>query len=108
MPDENAMTAPAHAGQEAAAVDWPLALERACSEPGFTHVDFQPVVDVRRGVVCGYELLTRLAGPPHESPERWFRAAVEHGQAARLESRILREGLMPRAACPPTASCRST
>lgn len=90
MPDETGMTAPVNAAE----VDWPLALERACSEPGFTHVNFQPVVDVRRGVVCGYELLTRFAGPPHESPEQWFRAAVEHGCAARLESRVLHEGLL--------------
>lgn len=67
-------------------IDWIPPLTRACSELGVAHVVFQPVIDLKRGVVSGYELLTRFAGPPFAPPDVWFAAAARHGFAGALEA----------------------
>jgi EAL domain-containing protein (putative c-di-GMP-specific phosphodiesterase class I) len=62
---------------------------------------FQPIVDLRRGVVCGYEMLARFAGPPEAPPDVWFAEAARRGLGAELEARMVRIGLEARAALPP-------
>jgi EAL domain-containing protein (putative c-di-GMP-specific phosphodiesterase class I) len=62
---------------------------------------YQPVIDLQRGVVVGYEALARLAGPPSAPPDRWFAAAAGEGLAARLEVAVLERALPTRAALPP-------
>lgn len=65
---------------------WPLLLERACSEDLITPV-FQPIVDLARGVVCGFEGLARIRDPDVEAgPQEWFAAAALHGFSGRLEA----------------------
>ncbi|WNB87161.1 EAL domain-containing protein [Cellulomonas sp. ATA003] len=54
---------------------------------------FQPIVDLRRGVVAGYEALARFDHPAGVTPDRWFAAADRAGVGARLEARVLRAAI---------------
>ena len=77
---------------------WRRSLERVLGDPaGNLDLAFQPVVDLQRGVVVGYEALARLAGPPSAPPDRWFAAAAAEGLAARLEAAVLERALPTRA-----------
>jgi len=52
---------------------------------------FQPILDLRQGIVYGYEALTRgPEGSPLESPVALFRAAWEQGCGAELELHAVR------------------
>ncbi|GGC84152.1 hypothetical protein GCM10011512_08710 [Tersicoccus solisilvae] len=62
---------------------------------------YQPIVDVARGTVVGYEALARFPGFEERNPERWFAVAREHGCAAELEAAALRCALRQRRALPP-------
>ncbi len=93
------MSRPQHA-PSADPVDWPQALEAACTQPGVVRPFFQPIVDLTRGVVTGYEALARFAGPPQAGPDRWFAEAAAHGCADRLEAQVLRSSLAARDALP--------
>jgi EAL domain-containing protein (putative c-di-GMP-specific phosphodiesterase class I) len=81
-------------------LNWDAAVRRVISEPGALRPAFQPIVDLRRGVVCGYEMLSRFAGPPEESPDVWFREAEALGLRVELEARALEVGLESWAALP--------
>ncbi len=86
----------------AAPVAWRPALERVLADPeNNLDLAFQPVVDLQRGVVVGYEALARPAGPPSAPPDRWFAAAAAEGLAARLEALVLEQALPLRTALPP-------
>ncbi len=78
---------------------WADALLRA-RRPGAVRPVFQPIVDLRRGVVCGYEMLARFVGPPEASPDVWFRRAGEHGMAIELEAKMIKVGLEARESLP--------
>lgn len=74
---------------QASDTSWALRLERTCRE-GLISPVFQPIVDLARGVVCGYEGLSRFPGPPElGGPEGWFAAAAWHGYAGRIEAQAL-------------------
>jgi EAL domain-containing protein (putative c-di-GMP-specific phosphodiesterase class I) len=63
---------------------------------------FQPIVDLARGVVCGYEGLARFPGPADlGGPEVWFTAAAWHGYSGRLEAQALTAILDRRGDLPP-------
>jgi EAL domain-containing protein (putative c-di-GMP-specific phosphodiesterase class I) len=83
-------------------IAWSPALEQACLGKGITTV-YQPIVDIQRGVVAGYEALTRFAGPPAATPDKWFEAARERGCAAALEAACIRAALAGRSHLP--AAC---
>ncbi|WP_298457378.1 EAL domain-containing protein [uncultured Cellulomonas sp.] len=70
---------------------------RVLQQPDQPRLVFQPIVDLRRGVVAGYEALARFDGPPALSPDRWFAAADREGVGALLEARVLRAaiGVLP-------------
>lgn len=74
--------------------DWPAALRALLDAPHRLSVHFQPVVDLRRGVVCGYEALARLAGGPPAAD--WFHAAAREGFAGALEAQVLEAALVQR------------
>lgn len=76
-------------------------LERVCEglDPLETH--YQPIVDLRHGVACGYEALSRFPRRPCTPPGAWFRAAAEHGFATRLESIAVRSAVASRRSVPP-------
>src|SRR4051794_32546517 len=60
---------------------------------------YQPVVDLDRGVVVGYEALARF-GNGHRVPGPWFAAAEEAGRLADLEALIVTQVLEARASAP--------
>ncbi len=71
----------------------------AGSRPPEMH--FQPIVDLRRGTVVGYEALARFAGPPQLPPDRWFLGAQARGKRMLLESLVMRLAVDCRARLPP-------
>ncbi len=46
---------------------------------------FQPIVSLHTGAVHGVEALSRFAGPPQRSPDRWFAEAAALGLGGQLE-----------------------
>lgn len=64
---------------------WPALLERVCDGREL-EVAFQPIVDLARGIVCGYEGLARFHSG---GPQEWFGAAAWYGYAPRLEALAL-------------------
>jgi EAL domain-containing protein (putative c-di-GMP-specific phosphodiesterase class I) len=80
--------------------DWPAALARALTDPGAVTPAFQPIVDLRRGVVTGYEMLARFAGPPERGPDVWFREADGFGRRIELEALMVRAGMQALRALP--------
>lgn len=79
---------------------WPAAIEAALADPCQPHLVFQPIVDLRRGVVAGYEALSRFNGPPRATPDVWFAAADRLGVGARLEARVVHAAIEARADLP--------
>jgi EAL domain-containing protein (putative c-di-GMP-specific phosphodiesterase class I) len=61
--------------------------------------EFQPVVDLARASVVGYEALARFDAPVR-SPLPWFEAARDHGRLADLEALALRRALEAHAVLP--------
>ncbi|TFV51551.1 EAL domain-containing protein [Blastococcus sp. TF02A_35] len=78
------------------AAAWRSAIARALCDPDEPTLVFQPIVDLRRGVVAGYEALSRFAGPPTASPDAWFAAADRLGLAAQLEARVVTAAIAAR------------
>jgi EAL domain-containing protein (putative c-di-GMP-specific phosphodiesterase class I) len=64
---------------------------------------FQPIVDLQRGVITGYEALARFTDGPQVSPDQWFAEAARRGCVAELEAAVLRVALSYRADLPPNA-----
>jgi EAL domain-containing protein (putative c-di-GMP-specific phosphodiesterase class I) len=79
-------------------LDWPALLGTALTGATMRAV-FQPIVDLARGVVVGYEALTRFDGPV-SNPEVWFDAAQKHGCGAELQAAALRTALRERSSLP--------
>jgi EAL domain-containing protein (putative c-di-GMP-specific phosphodiesterase class I) len=78
-------------------------VQRILADPASMRMAFQPVVDLRRGVVVGYEALARPTGPPKATPDVWFAAAAEFGLAEELEAVAIRAALAARPTLP--ANC---
>ncbi|MGZ4541745.1 MAG: EAL domain-containing protein, partial [Mycobacteriaceae bacterium] len=81
-------------------VDWPSLLRSALTGEGVASA-YQPIVDITRATVVGYEALARFPGYPISDPERWFDAAERHGCGAALQAVALRCALAERTALPP-------
>lgn len=81
-------------------VDWPSLLRSALTGEGVASA-YQPIVDITRATVVGYEALARFPGYPISDPERWFDAADRHGCGAALQAVALRCALAERTALPP-------
>jgi EAL domain-containing protein (putative c-di-GMP-specific phosphodiesterase class I) len=77
-------------------------LARAARGDGL-HTVFQPIVDLRRLTVTGYEALTRFDLPGAPGPEAALAHASAHGQLADLEARCLRSAFAHRPTLP--ANC---
>ena len=54
---------------------------------------FQPLVDLRTGVVVGYEALSRFKDPERRPPNAWFAQAARCGLGTQLEARALEVAL---------------
>lgn len=81
--------------------DWDDALARALSDPAQPRLVFQPIVDLSRGVIAGYEALSRFAGPPVAPPYVWFDQAERQGRSVELELRAVEQALAVRTSLPP-------
>jgi EAL domain-containing protein (putative c-di-GMP-specific phosphodiesterase class I) len=78
-------------------IDWGTAIDRAVTDGAFTVVT-QPVIDLARGAVVGYEALSRFGGPP---PDQWFAAVAGLGRGVDLAARVLQRQLGLRDHLPP-------
>lgn len=65
-------------------------------KPGRVRPHFQPIVDLQRGEVCGYEALARFTDWPGVPPADVFAAADDHGMGGALEAQMVREVLEAR------------
>src|SRR5215208_1693460 len=76
---------------------WAQAVTGVLDDPSRHRLVFQPVADLQRGTVAGYEALSRFAGPPDAGPDVWFEAAGRLGLGAELDARVLERvvGLRP-------------
>ncbi|TCI98849.1 EAL domain-containing protein [Aeromicrobium sp. IC_218] len=76
----------------------PADLARVLGGEGLT-THYQPIVDLRRGTVVGYEALARFDAA-ERNPEVWFARARELGLGAALEAAAVRSALTRRANLP--------
>ena len=65
-------------------------------QPGRVRPHFQPIVDLQRGEVCGYEALARFTDWPGVPPCDVFAAADDQGMGGALEAQMVREVLEAR------------
>ena len=72
------------------------ALPDVLVDPGQPRLVFQPIVDLNKGAVAGYEALARFDGPLQATPDKWFAAAATVGLGPVLESRVVRAALAAR------------
>ena len=81
---------------------WRPRLERALAGYGVRAV-YQPIVDLQRRVVVGYEALARFQVPEGDSPspDRWFAAAHRLGLGPELDAVALHAAFSARADLPP-------
>jgi EAL domain-containing protein (putative c-di-GMP-specific phosphodiesterase class I) len=61
---------------------------------------FQPIVDLARGIVAGYETLARFPGPPGMTPDVWLSTARRRGVDINIELRILMQAIEARLQAP--------
>jgi diguanylate cyclase (GGDEF)-like protein/PAS domain S-box-containing protein len=61
--------------------------------PGRVQPVFQPIVDLRTGLVAGYEALSRFPGHASRPPNAWFAQARRCGLGPRLEAHVLKLAL---------------
>jgi EAL domain-containing protein (putative c-di-GMP-specific phosphodiesterase class I) len=90
----DARSAPAPAG------GWAAALDAVLSDPARPRLVFQPIVDLRRGVIAGYEALSRFDDASGCGPDQWFAMADQLGLGAQLEARVVAAALAVRPELP--------
>jgi diguanylate cyclase (GGDEF)-like protein len=61
--------------------------------PGRVSPVFQPIVDLRTGLIAGYEALSRFPGYSSRPPNAWFAQARRCGLGPRLEAHVLKLAL---------------
>jgi EAL domain-containing protein (putative c-di-GMP-specific phosphodiesterase class I) len=74
-------------------VDWPAALQQVFAEPWRVRPAFQPILDLERKSVWGFQVLARFISPLRAAPLEWLHAAQELGWRQALETRLLVAGL---------------
>ena len=75
---------------------WAEILCDVLERPGRVRPHFQPIVDLQRGEVCGYEALARFTGWRGLEPAEVFGAAERVGLGGALEAHMVREVLSAR------------
>jgi EAL domain-containing protein (putative c-di-GMP-specific phosphodiesterase class I) len=81
-------------------IPWDAALASVLGEPERVRPAFQPIFDLRRGNVAGFEMLARFDVPVQATPIEWFAAAQARGLGPRLEALLLAAGLRARQILP--------
>ncbi|HEY7619186.1 MAG TPA: EAL domain-containing protein [Solirubrobacteraceae bacterium] len=71
-------------------------VEDVLADPSLIRPVFQPIVDLRRSAVKGYEMLARLANDPAGTPPQWLAAAERHGLGDALEAAFVAAGISAR------------
>jgi len=87
---------------------WRRAIADVLAEPSQIRVVFQPIADLARGTVAGYETLARIDVPvpgigDRLSPDQWFSAAEENGLGPALEGVVIARALTRLGDLPPNA-----
>ncbi|TQS46696.1 EAL domain-containing protein [Cryptosporangium phraense] len=87
---------------------WRRAITGVLAEPEQIRVVFQPIADLARGTVAGYETLARIDAPvpgigDRLSPDQWFGAAEENGLGPALEGVVIARALTRLDDLPPNA-----
>jgi EAL domain-containing protein (putative c-di-GMP-specific phosphodiesterase class I) len=81
-------------------IPWDAALASVLAEPARVRPAFQPIFDLRQGIVAGFEMLARFDVPVQATPLEWFAAAAARGLGPRLEALLLAAGLRARQILP--------
>src|SRR3954447_26021002 len=81
-------------------IPWDAALASVLAEPERVRPAFQPIFDLRRGNVAGFEMLARFDVPVQATPVEWFAAAEARGLGPRPEAPLLDGGLRARPILP--------
>ena len=76
--------------------DWTQALEEIRLAPWRLQLAYQPILDLDRGALWGYEALARFMARPAQGPDAWFAAATRHQVAGELEAGAVRLALAAR------------
>ena len=71
-------------------------LDAILADPGLIRPVFQPIVDLKRSTVVGFEMLARFDAEPLGTPLQWLAAAEEHGMATALEAQLVEIGVAAR------------
>jgi EAL domain-containing protein (putative c-di-GMP-specific phosphodiesterase class I) len=71
-------------------------VEAVLADPTLIRPVFQPIVDLRRSAIQGYEMLARLANDPSGTPLEWLAAAERHGLGDALEASLVAAGIHAR------------
>jgi EAL domain-containing protein (putative c-di-GMP-specific phosphodiesterase class I) len=95
------LTAVPSGGRASRGPDVGLDVKKVLAGMADARLAFQPVVDLARGTVVGYEALARFS-TGHRGPGPWFAAAEEAGRLADLEALLLQKVLDARASAPPS------
>jgi EAL domain-containing protein (putative c-di-GMP-specific phosphodiesterase class I) len=72
------------------------AVEAVLADPGLIRPVFQPIVDLRRSAVWGFEMLARFGDDASGSPLGWLAAAERDGLGSALEARLVQAGIAAR------------
>jgi EAL domain-containing protein (putative c-di-GMP-specific phosphodiesterase class I) len=81
------------AEQASEPADWPAALQQVFAEPWRVRPAFQPIFDLERKAVWGFQVLARFISPLRAAPPEWLDAAGRLGLRQALEMRLLVAGL---------------
>lgn len=71
-------------------------VEAVLADPTLIRPVFQPIVDLRRSAVKGYEMLARFANDPAGTPLQWLATAERHGLTNALEASLVATGIAAR------------
>jgi EAL domain-containing protein (putative c-di-GMP-specific phosphodiesterase class I) len=74
-------------------LDWSAALQQVFAEPWRVRPAFQPILDLERKQVWGFQVLARFISPLRATPPDWLEAAGRLGLRSALEGRLLSAGL---------------
>jgi EAL domain-containing protein (putative c-di-GMP-specific phosphodiesterase class I) len=85
----------------AALEDFARGLDLVLADPDRIGLAFQPIVDLARGALAGYESLARFRAEPQATPDLWFEAAEALGRGEELEAVVVARALRARSALPP-------
>ena len=77
-----------------------LEVRRVLAGMATTRLVYQPIVDLRRGEVVGYEALARFGGGGLRTPGPFFAAAERAGLGVQLEAHLLEQALTARSSVP--------